>query len=215
MMPELSKLGKILGTRGLMPNPKNGNVTTDLTKTIAEFKKGINQYRTDSYGNIHMVVGKVNSDTNKVVENINFLLNFINSKRPTSVKGIFMEKVSLSSTMGPGIKVLISKTANIKKVSSKKGKDVEVEKTETKKTVYMKQIVKYVQKSKPSKHPAKPPVIVDVKKKKKEKKMIKKTKPTKKPVATKVSNTKVTNKPVKKGNVKKVSKSSSKKASKK
>ncbi|MDE6082692.1 MAG: 50S ribosomal protein L1, partial [Malacoplasma sp.] len=111
MMPELSKLGKILGTRGLMPNPKNGNVTTDLTKTISEFKKGISQYRTDNYGNIHMVVGKTNADTKKIVENIEFLINFIYSKKPSAVKGIFMEKINISTTMGPGIKILIIKSS--------------------------------------------------------------------------------------------------------
>ena len=107
MMPALSKLGKVLGPKGLMPNPKNGNVTTDLEKTISEFKKGLSQYRTDTYGNIHMLVGKTNSDPKKIVENIEFLINFIKSKRPSTVKGIFVQNISISSTMGPGIKVII------------------------------------------------------------------------------------------------------------
>lgn len=107
MMPALSKLGKVLGPKGLMPNPKNGNVTTDIEKTIAEFKKGMNQYRTDSYGNIHMLVGKTNSDPKKIVENIDFIINFIKSKRPSTVKGTYIQNISVSSTMGPGIKIII------------------------------------------------------------------------------------------------------------
>ncbi len=108
MMPQLSKLGKVLGPRGLMPNPKIGNVTNDLKKTIAEFQKGVSQYRTDSYGNIHMLVGKASGDIKKVSENILFLINFIKSKRPSTVKGIFIQNASISSTMGPGVKLEIN-----------------------------------------------------------------------------------------------------------
>ncbi len=108
MMPQLSRLGKLLGPRGLMPNPKIGNVTTDLKKTIAEFQKGVSQYRTDSYGNIHMLVGKASSDIKKVHENIEFLLAFLKSKRPSTVKGIYIQNVSVSSTMGPGVKIEIN-----------------------------------------------------------------------------------------------------------
>lgn len=190
MMPELSKLGKVLGTRGLMPNPKNGNVTTDLSKTIAEFKKGISQYRTDSYGNIHMVVGKANADTKKIVENIEFLLSFIASKKPSTVKGIFIEKVNLSSTMGPGIKILISKTTSKKSVKSS-GKEVDKkvvhEKKESSKKVYLKEMVKYAQKKKPSKNPENPPVIIEKKAKKAKKVFVKKTKPSTKKIETKNS----------------------------
>lgn len=107
MMPSLSKLGKILGPKGLMPNPKIGNVTTDLKSTIEKFNKGISQYRTDSYGNIHMLVGKVSSDSGKVVENIKTLINFLKSKRPSVVKGIYIQNITLSSTMGPGFKINI------------------------------------------------------------------------------------------------------------
>ncbi|MDE5953041.1 MAG: 50S ribosomal protein L1, partial [Malacoplasma sp.] len=184
MMPELSKLGKILGTRGLMPNPKNGNVTTDLSKTISEFKKGISQYRTDNYGNIHMVVGKTNADTKKIVENVEFLISFINSKKPAAVKGIFMEKINISSTMGPGIKVLINKGSAKKSVSKKVDKDSKKSVKEESKKVYLKPMVKYSQKKKPSKNPENPPIIVEAKKKKEKKKIVKKAK-TKKPVASK------------------------------
>ncbi|MDE5545229.1 MAG: 50S ribosomal protein L1, partial [Malacoplasma sp.] len=184
MMPELSKLGKILGTRGLMPNPKNGNVTTDLTKTISEFKKGISQYRTDNYGNIHMVVGKTNADTKKIVENIEFLINFINSKKPSAVKGIFIEKINISTTMGPGIKILINKSSAKKSTSKKIDKVSKKTNKDESKKVYLKPMVKYLQKKKPSKNPENPPVIVDSKKKKEKKKIVKKSK-TKKVVVSK------------------------------
>lgn len=175
MMPELSKLGKILGTRGLMPNPKNGNVTTDLPKTIAEFKKGVTSYRTDSYGNIHMLVGKANSDDSKIIENVEFVLEFLKSKKPAAVKGTYMEKAVLSSTMGPGVKILINKSAT--SANKKQVKVVKEEKVESKKenkNVYMKQIVKYARKQKPSKNPENPPVITESKTKKAVKKTSKK-----------------------------------------
>jgi large subunit ribosomal protein L1 len=108
-MPELSKLGKILGPKGLMPNPKLGTVTTDVVKTVKEFKKGKMNYRTDTYGNIHMVVGKVSASADKVAKNINALLEFIGSKRPSTVKGEYIQKICLSTTMGPSIKINISK----------------------------------------------------------------------------------------------------------
>ncbi len=148
MMPELSKLGKILGTRGLMPNPKNGNVTTDIKKTIAEFKKGVTSYRTDSYGNIHMLVGKTNSDDQKIIENVEFLLDFIKSKKPAAVKGIYIEKVTLSSTMGPGVKVLINKTTTSSKKSKVKEDLSDKKENKTEKPIYRKQIVKYARKQK-------------------------------------------------------------------
>lgn len=108
-MPELSKLGKILGPKGLMPNPKLGTVTTNLVTTIKEFKKGKSNYRTDAYGNIHMQIGKVSTDTSKIVENFNALLDFLKSKKPSTVKGEYIQNISINTTMGPGIKVEIAK----------------------------------------------------------------------------------------------------------
>lgn len=108
VMPLLSKLGKVLGPKGLMPNLKTGTVTQDLIKTIKEFKLGKYEYRTDTYGNIHMTVGKVSSKTEDVVENINALLTLIKSKRPSTVKGTFVQNISVSPTMGPGYKVIIA-----------------------------------------------------------------------------------------------------------
>lgn len=219
MMPELSKLGKILGTRGLMPNPKTGNVTTDLEKTIAEFKKGISQYRTDSYGNIHMLVGKTNADDKKIVENIEFILEFLKTKKPSTVKGIYIEKVSISSTMGPGIKILVNKSDDKKvKKSSKVKSEVKSDNKETK-NVYYKPVYKYTRKPKPSKNPENPPKIVEETKKNKVKKVfVKKTKKVvkkqenKKPVLTTKSTVK---KNIKKPTSKKTSTSSKSKATKK
>jgi large subunit ribosomal protein L1 len=104
-MPELSKLGKVLGPKGLMPNPKLGTVTPDVLKATKEFKKGKMNYRTDTYGNIHMIVGKVSAAGEKIVSNIQTLLDFIKSKRPSTVKGDYIQKVCISSTMGPSIKI--------------------------------------------------------------------------------------------------------------
>lgn len=107
MMPKLAKLGKVLGPRGLMPNPKTGTVSTDLVKTIKEFKQGKFEYRTDTYGNIHMTVGKVSSKTEDVVENIQTLIAMLKSKRPSTVKGTYIQNISVSPTMGPAFKVEI------------------------------------------------------------------------------------------------------------
>lgn len=104
-MPELSKLGKILGPKGLMPNPKVGTVSTDVIKTAKEFKKGKLNYKTDTYGNIHAVVGKISASADKIIENIKTFLDYINSKRPSTVKGEFIQKVCISSSMGPSIKL--------------------------------------------------------------------------------------------------------------
>jgi large subunit ribosomal protein L1 len=104
-MPELSKLGKLLGPKGLMPNPKLGTVTTDVVKVTKEFKKGKANYRTDTYGNIHMVIGKVSAAAEKIVKNIEALLEFISSKRPATVKGDYIQGIYISTTMGPAIKI--------------------------------------------------------------------------------------------------------------
>jgi len=105
-MPQLSRLGKVLGPKGLMPNPKLGTVTPNTEAAVKEFKKGKYNYRTDTYGNIHMKIGKVSAETKDIVENINALLDFIKSKRPATVKGEYIQNIVLSSTMGPAIKVV-------------------------------------------------------------------------------------------------------------
>ncbi|SYV95539.1 50S ribosomal protein L1 [Mycoplasmoides gallisepticum] len=107
-MIELGKLGKILGPKGLMPNPKTGTVTQDIATAITEYRKGKKEYRTDTFGNIHMTVGKQSTDTNKIVENANALIDLIKSRRPSAVKGVYIQNISVSSTMGPGVKVKIN-----------------------------------------------------------------------------------------------------------
>ena len=105
MMPELGKIGRILGPKGLMPNPKTGTVTPTPEKTVEDVKKGMIEYRADSYGNIHTIVGKVSFDESKLVENLTYIINTISKLKPASVKGKFITNISVASTMGPGIKL--------------------------------------------------------------------------------------------------------------
>ena len=105
MMPELGKIGRVLGPKGLMPNPKTGTVTPTPVKTIEDIKKGMVEFRTNSYGNIHTIVGKVSFDENKLVENLEYIINTISKMKPATVKGKFITNISVTSTMGPGIKV--------------------------------------------------------------------------------------------------------------
>ncbi len=105
MMAELGKLGKVLGPKGLMPNPKTGTVTMDVTKAVTDIKKGKVEYRVDKEGNIAVLVGKVSFDDEKLNENIKTIFELINRARPAAVKGTYMKNLVLSTTMGPGIKV--------------------------------------------------------------------------------------------------------------
>lgn len=108
MMPMLGKLGKVLGPKGLMPNPKTGTVTTDTKKAVEDVKKGRVEYRTDSYANVHALVGKVSFDDEKLVDNVKAFMDVIIKSKPQAAKGIYLKGVSLASTMGPGIKVDLS-----------------------------------------------------------------------------------------------------------
>ena len=105
MMPELGKIGKILGPKGLMPNPKTNTVTPDPAKAIEDINKGMIEFRTDSYGNIHGILGKVSFDAEKLAENLEYAVRTIAKMKPASVKGKFITSISISATMGPGIKV--------------------------------------------------------------------------------------------------------------
>jgi len=105
MMPALGKLGKVLGPKGLMPNPKTGTVTTDPAKEVEEVKKGKVEYRTDSFGNVHVSIGKVSFDDKKLVENLSTFVSLIVKSKPSVVKGEYVKNISVASTMGPGIKI--------------------------------------------------------------------------------------------------------------
>ncbi len=104
-MPVVSKLGKILGPRGLMPNPKVGTVSTDAGQAVTNAKAGQVRYRTDKNGIIHCAIGKVSFEVDALKENLLSLLADLNKAKPSSAKGIYLKKISLSTTMGPGIAV--------------------------------------------------------------------------------------------------------------
>ena len=105
MMPEVGKIGNILGPRGLMPNPKTGTVTPKVETAIEDIKKGMVEYRTDTFGNIHTIIGKSSFDAKALEENLNYVISTINKNKPTSVKGALISNVVISTTMGPGIRV--------------------------------------------------------------------------------------------------------------
>ena len=103
MMKDVGRLGMVLGRKGLMPNPKTGTVTADIAQAIAELKKGRTEFRADKTGVVHIAVGKVSMDTDKIVENVQALLSEINRKKPADAKSGFVQSVSVNSTMGPGV----------------------------------------------------------------------------------------------------------------
>ena len=105
MMGELGKLGRILGHKGLMPNPKTGTVTMNIEQTVKEFKAGKVEYRTDKVGNIQVPVGKVSFENSKLAENIKAIYNQMIRVKPQTVKGVYIQNLTITSTMGPGIKV--------------------------------------------------------------------------------------------------------------
>ena len=105
MMPQLGKIGRILGPRGLMPNPKTGTVTMDTKRAVEDVKKGRVEYRTDSYGNVAVSIGKVSFDAEKLLGNLEAFVGLIIKTKPSAVKGKYIKNISISTTMGPGIKV--------------------------------------------------------------------------------------------------------------
>lgn len=109
MMGELGKLGRVLGPKGLMPNPKTGTVTMDVAKAIDEIKKGKVTYRVDKEGNINLAIGKTSFTEEALVENFNAIFNTIAKARPATIKGAYMKNLVVSTTMGPGIHVEIVK----------------------------------------------------------------------------------------------------------
>ena len=105
LMAQVGKLGRTLGPRGLMPNPKTGTVTTDVGKTVAEFKAGKVEYRTDKSGNVHVPIGKVSFDRDALVSNYSAVLDEIMRAKPAAAKGKYVKSASTSSTMGPGVRI--------------------------------------------------------------------------------------------------------------
>ena len=105
MMPELGKLGKILGPKGLMPNPKSGTVTMDITSAVKELKAGKIEIRVEKTGIVHIQCGKSSFEENALLENIQTIYDTIMKAKPSSVKGTYFKKISMSSSMGPGIKI--------------------------------------------------------------------------------------------------------------
>lgn len=105
MMGQLGRLGRLLGPKGLMPNPKTGTVTQDVKKAVEEIKHGKVEYRTDKVGNIHAAIGRVSFDTQKLVENAKTLYDQLIRIKPSTVKGTYMKNVTVSSSMGPGVRL--------------------------------------------------------------------------------------------------------------
>ncbi len=105
LMGQVGKLGRVLGPRGLMPNPKTGTVTTDVGKAVTEFKGGRVEYRTDKVGNVHVRVGKVSFTKEKLLENVHAVIEELVRAKPASSKGRYLRGVTLSTTMGPGVRV--------------------------------------------------------------------------------------------------------------
>ena len=105
LMPLVGKLGRVLGPRGLMPNPKTGTVTTDVAKAVAEFKGGKVEYRTDRYGNVQVPIGKVSFEIDALNQNFRAVLDEVQRAKPASAKGRYLRKISLSPTMGPSVKI--------------------------------------------------------------------------------------------------------------
>ena len=105
MMPALGKIGKVLGPKGLMPNPKTGTVTVDTKKAVEDVKKGRVEYRADSFGNVAVIIGKVSFTDEQLLENLTSFVSLITKLKPAAVKGTYIKNISVSSTMGPGIKI--------------------------------------------------------------------------------------------------------------
>lgn len=105
LMPLVGRLGRVLGPRGLMPNPKTGTVTQDVGRAVTEFKGGKVEYRTDRYGNVHVPLGKVSFEPDALEANFRAVLDELQRAKPAAAKGRYLRKITISSTMGPGVKV--------------------------------------------------------------------------------------------------------------
>jgi large subunit ribosomal protein L1 len=105
LMGKIGKLGRVLGPRGLMPNPKVGTVTMDIQKAVSESKGGKITYRIDKFSNLHMIAGKLSFENDKLKENVLTIVSAILRERPAALKGVFIKNIAITSTMGPGIKL--------------------------------------------------------------------------------------------------------------
>ena len=105
MMAQLGRICRVLGPKGLMPNPKTGTVTMNTAKAVEDIKKGMVSYKTDSFGNVHTIIGKVSFTDEQLLENLTYVFNTIVKAKPSTVKGNYIENISVASTMGPGIKL--------------------------------------------------------------------------------------------------------------
>ncbi len=105
MMGAVGRLGRVLGPKGLMPNPKTGTVTFEVDRAVNEIKAGKIEYRTDKTGNVHVPIGKVSFDTEKLVENLSAVVDQLKRVKPAAAKGVYLRNITVSSTMGPGVKV--------------------------------------------------------------------------------------------------------------
>ena len=109
MMPLIGRLGRVLGPRGLMPNPKSGTVTTDVGRAVGEFKGGKVEYGTDRYGNVHVRIGKASFNEADLETNLRAVLDELQRAKPAAAKGKYLRKISISTTMGPGVKVDVNR----------------------------------------------------------------------------------------------------------
>ena len=105
LMPQVGKLGRALGPRGLMPNPKTGTVTTDVAKAVTDFKGGKVEYRTDRYGNVHVPLGKASFGAEAITANYKAVIDELERAKPSSSKGRYFKRITLATTMGPGVKI--------------------------------------------------------------------------------------------------------------
>jgi large subunit ribosomal protein L1 len=113
MMPTVGKLGRVLGPRGLMPNPKSGTVTEDIGKVVRDIKGGMIEYRTDKNGNLHMIIGKKSFSPEDLAENYAAVVDEIARAKPASAKGRYLKSMTISTTMGPGIRIDAGKARDL------------------------------------------------------------------------------------------------------
>jgi large subunit ribosomal protein L1 len=105
LMPVVGKLGRVLGPRGLMPNPKSGTVTDDVTKSVSDLKGGLVEYRTDRHGNLHLIIGKKSFEESDLVENYSAVMDEVIRAKPAAAKGRYLRSISISTTAGPGVRI--------------------------------------------------------------------------------------------------------------